>query len=151
MDKLGSYKLNKAFTKGVDIRLDGAPDVVFKVKLPSQYNRGYTQAMYGSIDWDVGDDGNISPKGNIMETRYNQQTSFVAHCLVSMDGEDIPEGFIDEYPSAVDELMEKATELANAIEEKVANSVGKSQTSSTGKRSGEVNQTSTSASLKEAG
>ena len=151
MDKLGSYKLDKAFTKGVDIRLDGAPDVVFRVKLPSQYNRGYTQAMYGSIDWGVGEDGSIAPKGNIMETRYNQQTSFVDHCLVSIDGEAIPDNFMTDYPSAVDELMEKATELANAIEEKVATSVKKSQTSSDGKKSGQGSQSSTSASLKQAG
>ena len=44
MNKLASYKLDKAFTDGVDIYLDAAPDCAFRVRLPSQYNRVYTQA-----------------------------------------------------------------------------------------------------------
>ena len=137
MDKLSRYKLDKGFTDGVDIILDNAPDVTFRVRLPSQYNRGYTQALYGGMEWSIGDDGSVKPGGSLMSARYAQEDAFLAHCLLAIDGEPVPAGFRDDYPSALSELMEKATELANAIEEKVTESVKKSPTSSTGKGSGQ--------------
>ena len=135
MNKLKAYKLNKAFTDGVDIRLDGA-DVVCKVRLPSQYNRGYSQALYAGIGLEF-DNGIVKPSGSIMDTRYAQEDAFVEHCLLSIDGESIPDNFSTEYPTALAEIMEKATELANAIEEKVATTVKKSQPISTGKETGQ--------------
>ena len=137
MDKLGSYKLNKAFTKGVDIRLDDAPDVCFLIRLPSQYNRAYSQALYGAMDWSIGDDGQVTTGGNLLATRYAQEDSFIQHCLISMDGEPIPDDFPIEYPQALAELMSKATDLTNDLESNVKESVKKSPASSTGKGSGQ--------------
>jgi len=140
MNKLKAYKLNKAFTDGVDIRLDGA-DVVCKVRLPSQYNRGYTQALYSGIGFEFSD-GLVKPSGSIMDTRYAQEDAFVEHCLLSIDGEPVPDDFAKEYPSALAELMEKSTELANEIEEKVNSTVKKSQPISTGSETGQERKSS---------
>jgi hypothetical protein len=133
---LESYKLDKAFTDGVDIRLDDAPEVVFKVRLPSQYNRGYTQAMYSSIDWTMGPEG-IRTTGALMTTKFAQEDAFIANCLLSMDGEPIPEGFSAEYPKAVEELMTKANVLVKELEDRVEDSVKKSPALSNGKVNGQ--------------
>ena len=103
MDKLASYKLNKAFTEGVDICLDDAPEVQFRVRLPSQYNRGYTNAIYGGMGFKVSADGMMQTEANIMDAKYAQEDAFLAHCLVSMDGEPVPADFAAEYPAALAE------------------------------------------------
>lgn len=121
MDKLAHYKLDKAFTSGVVINLDHAPEVDFLVKLPSQYNREYCQALYGAMQWEAGADGEVKTGGALMATRYAQEDAFVAHCLLSKDGEPIPESFSEEYPEAVAELMtkadKKAVEIAKQVED----------------------------------
>jgi hypothetical protein len=147
---LSKYKLDKAFSEGVDIRLDDAPDDVFKVKLPSQYNRGYTSALYGAMTVSL-DDGKVQAGGGLMETRFAQEDAFIEHCVVSLNGEPLPDGFISEYPLAIAELMTKASELAAAIEDKVGDTVKKSQTSLTGSESGQEKTSSTKGSLKATG
>jgi len=146
VDKLGNYKLDKAFSDGVSIYLDDAPDVEFKVKLPSQYNRAYTQALYGSLELTVDADGALSSGGNLMRTRFQQEDSFVEHCLLTMDGEPISGDFQATYPDAVTELMEKANELANTLSERVTDSAKKSSASSSGNASGQAKSVSMSAS-----
>ena len=148
---LKAYKLDKAFTEGVDIRLDEAPEVVFKVRLPSQYNRGYTQALYGSLEWSTDSTGNFKTGGDLMKTRWAQEDAFMSNCLLSMDGEPIPDNFADEYPAAVQELMEKATDLVSDIEERVSSSAKKSSTTSTGKDAGRAKSDSISLSKSVAG
>ncbi len=149
MDKLKAYKLDKAFTEGVDIPLDGA-DVVCRVRLPSQYNRAYTQALYSGIGFEFSDDG-VRPSGSIIDTRYAQEDAFINHCLLSIDGEDVPANFGRDYPTALSEIMEKATELANALEDKVSKSVKKSSAISTGKEAGQGKSGSMNTLSKEAG
>ena len=51
---LADYKLDKAFTEGVKIHLD--EETCFLVKLPSQYNRAYTQAQYEHIALEIDED-----------------------------------------------------------------------------------------------
>lgn len=125
MDKLAHYKLDKAFTRGVVIRLDHAPDVEFLVKLPSQYNREYCQALYGAMQWESGADGEVKTGGALMATRYAQEDAFIAHCLLSQDGEPIPESFAEEYPEAVAELMTKANDLSAEIGKRVEDAAKK--------------------------
>ena len=149
MNKLKGYKLNKAFTDGVAIPLDNA-EVSFMVRLPSQYNRGYQQAICSGMGMKLDEDGNAVLGGDIMVARYAQVDAFVEHCLLSMDGEAIPDDFAIEYPDAVSELLGKATEMANDIEDKVSESVKKSSGSATGKGSGQARQHSMSNSLQEA-
>lgn len=149
MDKLAAYKLDKAFTDGVDIYLDDAPAVAFRVRLPSQYNRAYSHALYGGMDFAVDDAGNVRHQSSLLDTRYAQEDAFMAHCLVSMDGEPIPPKFTTHYPQALAELLNKATELANDIEARVASSVKKSAPTSTGKADGPGGKSSTG-TLKEA-
>ena len=149
MDKLKAYKLDKAFTDGVDIRLDGA-DVLCKVRLPSQYNRGYTQALYSGIGFEFSD-GLVKPSGSVMDTRYAQEDAFIEHCLLSIDGEAVPADFATDYPTALAEIMEKATELANAIEEKVNTTVKKSRPTLAGKGTGQGKSDSTPSLNSEAG
>jgi hypothetical protein len=150
MKGLSKYKLNKAFTEGVDIRLDDAPDVVFRVRLPSQYNRGYTQALYSGLEWSL-EDGEVKTGGSMIATRYVQTDAFMEHCLVSIDGEPVPDSFAEEYPEAVSELMNKTSELVEELESKVESTVGKSQTSSPGSESGQEKKPSIQSLSREAG
>jgi len=149
MDKLKSYRLDKAFTEGVDIILDHAPDVLFKVRLPSQYNRGYMQALYSGIELDSL--SGVKTGATLMGTKYAQQEAFVGHCMVSVDGEPVPSNFRDEYPAALDELIEKATVLAGQLDAKVEGDAKKSPPSSSGKASGQGEKSSTGALNKLAG
>lgn len=151
MKGLDRYKLDKAFTDGVVIRLDDAPDVEFLVRLPSQYNRGYTQSLYGGMKFDIDGEGNVKPGGGLMEARFAQEDAFLSSCLLSIDGDDVPESFGTEYPIALQELMTKATELASAIEERVGESVKKSSASSTGSADGQDAKGSTAGLKKAAG
>ena len=143
MKKLGAYKLNKAFTDGVEIRLDQAPDVVFLVKLPSSYNRGYSEALYSGMSMSLDDKGEIKAGTSLVAARYVQVDAFVDYCLVSIDGEPVPDEFKDEYPEAVAELISKAGDLVEDIESKVADAVGKSQASSNGSPDGQEKKSST--------
>jgi hypothetical protein len=139
---LDSYKLDKAFSEGVGIRLDNAPDDVFLVKLPSHYNRGYNAAMYGAMTISL-EDGEVKAGGSMIETRYAQEDAFVEHCLLTLNGEPLPDGFVEESPAAIHELISKATEMANAIEERVSSTVKKLPASSPGKKSGRAKKSST--------
>lgn len=132
LDKLKSYRVNKAFTEGVTIHLDDAPDVDFTVVLPGPYNRPYMAAMYGGIEVDFSDDGASRAKTNVLQARETQIVAFLEHCLRWIDGEPVPEDFRDEYPAAVDELMAKATELANRLDEEVDDAAGKLSPTSIG-------------------
>lgn len=150
MKGLDSYKLDKAFTDGVEIRLDDAPDVVFLVKLPSQYNRGYTQALYSGLEWDISEDGEVKTGGSLVATRYVQEDAFLEYCLQSVDGEPIPENFHHDYPAAVSELMSKTNDLVQSLEAKVSKSVGKSSTSLSGSGDGQEKNSSMKALSREA-
>jgi hypothetical protein len=144
MNKLAAYKLDKSFTDGVEIRLDDAPDVVFLVRLPSTYNRGYSQALYSGLKMSLDDSGEVkTDTSNLMSARYVQEDAFVEYCLVSQDGEPIEADFQKDYPDAVVELMNKASDLVSAIEDKVSDAVGKSQASSSGKADGQAKKSST--------
>jgi len=143
MNKLKAYKLNKAFTDGVEIRLDDAPDVVFLVRLPSTYNRGYSEALYSGMSMSLDDDGQVKTGSSLMVARYVQEDAFVEFCLVSMDGDTIDADFQADYPDAVAELMRKAGDLVEALESKVTEAVGKSQASLTGKADGQEKRSST--------
>ena len=140
MDKLSKYKIDKAFTEGVDIYLDDAPDVAFRVKLPSQYNRGYTNSLYGGMGFKIGDAGQVETETSIMNAKFAQEDAFVEHCLVSMDGDGIPDSFAVDYPTALEELMKKSNELASDIEAGVSDTVKKSPASLTGSASGQANK-----------
>ena len=143
MKALKKYKLDKAFTDGVDIYLDDAPDVAFKVRLPSNYNRAYSQALYGAMGFDIDDDGKVKPQGSLIDTKYAQEDAFLNHCLLSIDGDPVPADFATEYPRALQELTSKANELAAALDEQVQDSVKKSQASSTGSSDGGASLSST--------
>lgn len=142
MKGLEKYKLDKAFTKGTIIYLDSAPHVEFLVKLPSPYNRGYTQGLYGAMDFSIDGEGEVKAGGGLISAKYAQEDAFLDHCLVSIDGEPVPKEFSVEYPEALQELMSKATELANAITERVDDSVKKSSASSDGSETGEAKKSS---------
>jgi hypothetical protein len=148
MKGLDSYKLDKAFTDGVVIFLDDAPEVAFKVKLPSPYNRGYSQALYGAMDFKIDEEGKAQAAGNMMEARYAQEDAFIEFCIISVemvdDGESLDkQEFASGYPEGLAELMNKATELADSITEKVTTSVKKSSASSSGSETGQVRSAST--------
>jgi len=144
MEKLQAYKLDKAFTDGVVIRLDSAPDVEFLVRLPSQYNRGYTQAVYGDAGFTLGENGQVEVKGGgVVEIKWRQEDAFADHCLVSIDGDPVPADFREQYPAAISELFMKANQLAQEVDGRVGEAAKKSLASLTGSRSGEDAKIST--------
>lgn len=135
MDKLNSYKVNKAYTEGVIMHLDDAPEVNFLVKLPGPYNRAYMAAIYGSMEIDLESaEGpeDVKAKINFMEAKEAQEKAFVSHCLVSIDGDPVPDNFLEEYPKAVEELVEKANDAVKRVEARVEDATKKLQPTSTG-------------------
>jgi hypothetical protein len=143
MDKLKAYKIDKAFTEGVEIRLPLAPEVVFLVRLPSEYNRAYTQALYGDAEFDIDEKGQVKMKGGLVDMKFRQEEAFAEHCLVSIDGEPVPDNFRRDYPEAVSELYLQANKLAIELDTKVGDSAKKSRTSSTGSSGGPERSDST--------
>lgn len=145
---LDSYKLHKAFTEGVVIRLDKAPDDEFRVKLPSQYNREYTRAQYEGVDLDISPDGTVNAANGgavmLLVAKKAQEDAFCNHCIKSWNGGPLPENFAEEYPEALYELMEKATEMAEEINSRVDTAVKKSPASSPSSKSGQERKSSTS-------
>ena len=135
-EKLNKYKVDKGYTKGVVINLDDAPDVDFLVKLPGPYNRPYMADVYGSIQLDMASEDMPSPKMSVMQARDVQEAAFLEHCLVSIDGEDVPENFATEFPEAVEELMKKAGELVQQVSNRVEDGIKKSLPTSTGSAGG---------------
>lgn len=151
MDRLASYKLDKAFTEGVIIRPDRAPDVECLVKLPSPYNRGYCQALYGAMHWEADERGQFKTGGALMATSWAQEDAFIEHCLVSVDGEAVGPAFRDEYPELVTELMAKANDLVKEISDRVEEAVKKSSASSSGSKSGQEGRSITPVMNEKAG
>jgi len=136
LDKLSKYRVNKAFTEGVDIHLDDAPDVCFRVKLPGQYNRAYMAEMYGSIEVDFNEAGEAKTKTNILKARDTQELAFIKHCLVSIDGEPAPDNFASDFPLALEELLLKSNKLLEGLDKAVDEGSKKSQPSLVGSTSG---------------
>lgn len=132
LDKLKAYEVNKAFTEGVNIFLDDAPEVEFLVKLPGQYNRAYIAALYGGIQIDITDTEASEVKTNVLEARESQVSAFVEHCIVSIDGEDVPKDIYSTHPAAVNELIAKAQDLVEAIDKEVELASKKSSPTSLG-------------------
>lgn len=167
---LEQYRLDDAFTEGVDIRLDEVPDHVFRVVLPSMYLRPYAVAMADdmaaiirpAVESDDAGEGvgtdvvvDIKPSPSVrfnpVEMTFRQQEAFFRHCVKSMDGEPVPADFLATYPQVVTMLREKANELAEEINERVAVTVKKSPASSDGSGTGMDAKTSTGDSKKRAG
>lgn len=143
MRGLEAYKLDKAYSEGVDIILDDAPGVVFRVILPGQYNRRYSTALYSMMDWETTESGDIRQKGDLMTARNASEACFVEHCLVSIDGDPVPVDFADQYPAALAELMGKANDLVQDLEARVSDTVKKLPTSSHGRKNGQGGKSST--------
>lgn len=144
---LDSYKVDKAFTTGVEIRLDAAPEDVFQVRLPSMYNRGYSQAVYSGMKVE---DGEMT-SSNLVIAKFARDDAFVDHCILSLNGEPLPSGFVDDYPMAVAELLEKADALTAELEARVTDAVKKSPPTSTGNKGGQEEKSSIEALSKAAG
>lgn len=148
---LDRYKLDKAFTEGVDLRLDDAPDDVFRVRLPSKYNRPYSQGLYGGSAIPLDEKGELKGASGLIAWGHAQFDAFVQHCMISLNGEPIPADFHETHPAAVEELMEKAAEQAADLDEKVSLTVKKSSASSSGKASGQDGKSSISDLRSQAG
>ncbi len=135
----------------MDITLDQAPGVTFKVRLPSNYNREYARVLYAGGRFELDDDGQLVSKTSVIEAAHANQDAFLKGCLLSMNGGPIPEKFAEEYPEALAELMVKAREMADALDEGIGEQVKKSATSSSGQTLGEESTSSTANSVKAAG
>jgi hypothetical protein len=116
LDKLKRYRVDSAYTQGVVITLDEAPDVEFLVRLPGKHNRAYIAEMYGAVEFSL--DGEVpNVTRTFSEMQDLQERAFLKHCLLSIDGEPVPPDFAAEYPDALEELMAKANKMAQAHQE----------------------------------
>ncbi len=141
LDALKSYKVNEAYTTGAIIELDNAPGVEFRVVLPGKHNRAYISAVYDLVDIRLGDgseDQEVELKTSLVATRDAQEAAFMAHCLKSIDGEPVPEDFLEQYPDAVEELMRKANEMLQELEGGAERAAKKSAISSSGNIAGVI-------------
>ena len=149
MDILENYKLDKCFTDGVEITLDNAPEAVFMVKLPSTHNREYARVLYSGAKYEVDEQGNITSAASMVEAMHANQDAFIKGCMISLNGKPVPVDFAEKYPEALAELMVKAREMADNLDQEAADIVKKPVTSTSGATHGPTNGASTS-SLKAA-
>jgi hypothetical protein len=122
LDGLNGYATNPAFYDGVTITLDDAPDYQFLVILPGADNRAYLAALAKEIGVERGE----------IDTYLVSERLFLDHCLVSINGEPIPDNFHITHKRALKAIMAKASEMSAAIQEEVAEAEKKSVTTSNG-------------------
>jgi hypothetical protein len=119
-----THTLDRSITHGIEMTLDGNPDYVWVVKVPSQYNRAYSIAAAGSARIRFSEDGETSVAAGL-EALEAQRRAFFDHCIVSVNGESVPSDFYAEFPNVVQELYARAIEAAAKLSEKVEDTAGK--------------------------
>lgn len=130
-DKFPKYRVNSAFTEGVEIQLDHYPGVVAVVRLPGQHNRPYQQAIFGSMEIDANGVVGMT-SSSALDAKNRLVDAFIAHCIVSIAGEEPDESLRDELLPMTEELMEKATEIAANLDTVVDDASKKSLPTSIG-------------------
>ena len=120
-----THGLDTAITEGKEFKLAGNDEYTFLVKVPSQHNKPFRNAIAASLDMSYGDDGEVKMNSNIVQFRQKQSEAFVSHCMVSINGEPVPADFGDKFPTVVEELMEAADKVAQAIDGEVEDAVKK--------------------------
>lgn len=138
-DGLAHYQTNEAFTRGVVIKLDHAPEYEFLVALPGRANRAFIHEAFAAVDVDV-QDGKVVPnfKQGAVKAAEDRRRAFINHCLKSVNGEPIPANFELDYAAALDELQQKAENLAEKIDKEIDEAAKKSVPSLVGSTDGQA-------------
>lgn len=129
-------------------------DVDFYVRLPTSANKRFERELASSMAARDPESGQFTQRTNasMREILEAQHLAFLRTSVVRVEGLDFdPDQFYSDYPEAVDELYNLATERAMADEEAAAEGVGKSEPSSTGQDDGPGSRISTKAWKKAAG
>lgn len=112
-----AYRVPASAREGVDIELPAAPGAVFRVKLPTRYNREYAAAAQRALAVKLGADGRPDfSQVDFAEWREARLAAFLEHCVVAYPDGLTREMLADEYRPGAEALFERAEELANAEE-----------------------------------
>ncbi len=149
-DPFAQYKLPVGLTEGVDIPLAGTP-AVFRVRLPGTMNEDFNMQLMSRLQTEVGEDGNV--RVDAVKFQRERKDMFFDTCILNASG--LPDGmdataFFKAYPLAARTVLDKASELAEIADKEANDALGKSESSPSGKPSGEGSTTNTSNSSKAA-
>jgi hypothetical protein len=116
---LEAYRVPDAVRAGVEIALPKA-DAVFRVKLPSAFNRPYTRAIQTAMFAGA----TVNPEGKIElgvidvpAMRDQRIEAFCAHCLIMpLPGGMTIETLREDFFPALDWLFNEAERLAEALD-----------------------------------
>lgn len=129
-------------------------DASFYVQLPTSANKRYERAVAAGMARRDPDSGEFSVIDFDMADVFDvQHRAFLKSCVIRVEGAGFDfdaDDFYRDYPDAVEELFNIATEKASIKEREAAETTGKSQDSSSGQESGRGEKSSTAHSLKEA-
>lgn len=120
-----THGLDAAITKGKVYILDSNKDYEFLVRLPSEYNKAYQNQVSGALKMSYDDEGGVVMGATMLEFREAQRAAFLAHCLMSINGEPVPKEFSDNFTRVIDELFALANDDAAAIDGAVKDAVKK--------------------------
>ena len=139
-----SYRVPLGVREGVELTLPGT-DTVFRVKLPSSWNKPYQRALMTS--WPTEVEWSTLPVAEQLALMDKQQQAFADHCLVHP----LPDGITfdilrDEYPAALEWLTTESARLALELDQEASDAAKKSQPSSPGPIAGRGKATSTASS-----
>jgi hypothetical protein len=155
-DLLAAYRVPSSALDGVLLSLAHAPDLAFKVRLPSRHNRAYQVAVQVALGSAATLDGagevtvDTSKLAALADARLE---AFVMHCI---DPASLPTGLspadlLGLYRPAAEALYEQALALAADEEGQADAAVGKSPASSAGLPNGKAGKPSTTGSPRQGG
>lgn len=122
-----AYRVPSSAREGVEITLPDAPQAVFRVRLPSHYNREYSIAAQRALTVRLGPDGKPD-YGSIdfIAWREARLAAFLEHCVLTLPEGLTRESLADEYRPGLIALFERAEEMAGEEEAEAIESTKKS-------------------------
>lgn len=112
------YRVPASAREGVDIALPGTTDAVFRVRLPTRYNRAYMAAAQRALAVKLGEDGRADLSAvDFVAWREARLAAFLDHCVIGIPEGLTREGLAEEYRPGLEALFAAAEELAEAEEE----------------------------------
>lgn len=149
-DPFAAYALPLGLTEGVQIALPGTP-AVFTVVLPAQANEDFSMILMTMMTELHGAEGLENIRTDPTGFQKMRRKAFFKACIKSAEG--IPgdiDQFFESYPLAAQHVFSEASVLALRADEEIADALGKSKPTRSGKHSGVGKQNSTNKSSKAA-
>lgn len=121
-----AYRVPASARLGVDIELPGTTGAVFRVKLPSRYNRDYSAAVQRAMAMRVDENGKPDLSSvDFVAWREARLAAFLDFCVIGYPEGLTREALAEEYRPGLEALFERAEELAADEEAEAIESVKK--------------------------